>query len=131
MFRAGLFLAAANDTRDVPMVQTTPALVYQSQYSWFGVAFVIMALATFSCVISLWGWWDLGRKMTLNPIETAKAFNIPGFRRVGLGCGVKDIVQDIGDLKVEYIQVQLRDETGNPVSSMELRPLKSQATVAV
>ena len=76
MFRAGLYLAAANDTHDIPMVQTTSTLVYQSEYSWFGVAIAVLAIATFSCIIPLWGWWDLGRKVTLNPIETAKAFNV-------------------------------------------------------
>jgi hypothetical protein len=72
-----------------------------------------MAIATFSCVIPLWGWWDLGRKVTLNPIERAKAFNVPRFRTAGLGCGAKDIVKDVGNLQVGYIQVQLQDATGN------------------
>jgi len=130
MFRAGLYLAATNDTRNIPMMQTTPALVYQSEYSWFGVAIAVMAIATFSCVIPLWGWWDLGRKVTLNPIETAKAFNVPRFRTAGLGCGAKDIVKDVGNLQVGYIQVRLQDATGNSVPSMELRPLETQANVA-
>ena len=131
LFRAGLYLAAANDTHNIPMVQTTSTLVYQSEYSWFGVAIAVLAIATFSCIIPLWGWWDLGRKVTLNPIETAKAFNVPSFRMGGLGCSAKDIAKDVGNLQVGYIQVQLQGATGNSVSSMELRPLKTPANVAV
>jgi hypothetical protein len=130
MFRAGLYFAAANDTRDIPMVQATPVLVYQSENSWVGVAIAVMAIATFSCVIPLWGWWDLGRKVTLNPIETAKAFNVPIFRTAGLGCGAQDVVEGVGDLQVGYIQVQLQDATGNSVPSMELRPLERRANNA-
>jgi len=129
MFRAGLNFAAANDTRPIPMVQTTPTLVYQSDYSWFAIAIAVTAIATFGCVIPLWGWWDLGRKATLNPIETAKAFNIPRLRTAGHGCGAKDIVKDVGNLRVGYIQVQLQDATGNSVPSMELRPLETPANM--
>ena len=125
MFRAGLYLAAANDTHNISMVQTTPVLVYQSDYSWFGVAITVMAIATFSCLIPHWGWWELGREVSLNPIETAKAFNVPGFQTAGLGCSAKDIVKDVGHLQVGYVQVQLQDATGNPVPTMELRPLET------
>ena len=41
--------------------------------------------------------------MTFNPIKIAKAFNVFKFRMVGLGCGIKDIVRDVGNLQVEYI----------------------------
>jgi hypothetical protein len=122
LFRAGLFLATPNDTHNIPMVQTTPALIYHSEYSWFVIAVTIMATATFSCIIPLWGWWELGRKVTLNPVETAKAFNVP--QMVGSGCSAKDIFEDIGGLQVGYTQVQLQDAIGNSLPSMELRSLE-------
>ena len=125
MFRAGLYFAAGNDIRNTPMVQTTATLVYRSEYSWFGIAVAIMTIATFSCIIPLWGWWELGRKVTLNPIETAKAFSVPRFRTAGLGCDGKDIVKKVGDIQVGYVQVQLQDATGKSISSMELRPLET------
>jgi hypothetical protein len=124
MFCAGLYSAAANDTRNIPMVQTTPTLVYLSEHSWFGVAITVMAIATFSCVIPVWGWWDLGLKVPLILIETAKVFNVPRFRKAGLGCGAKDIVKDVGDLRVGYIQVQLQVATRDSVPGMELRILR-------
>lgn len=86
-----------------------------------------MAIATFSCIITLWGWWDLGQKVTLNLIKTAKAFNIPKFRTADLSYRAKDIVKGIRDLEVECIQVELLDETGNSVPSMELRLLETRA----
>ena len=125
MFRAGLYLAAANDMRNIPMVQTTPVLVYQSDYWWFGVAITVMAIATFSCLIPHWGWWAFGREVSLNPIETAKAFNVPEFRMVGLGYSAKDIVKDMGHLQVGYVEVEQQDAAGNPVPTMELRPLET------
>ncbi|KAI9857281.1 MAG: hypothetical protein M1813_008319 [Trichoglossum hirsutum] len=124
LFRAGLFLATPNNTRNISLVQTTPTLIYQSEYSWFAIAIAIMAIATFSCIIPLWGWWELGRKVTLNPIETAKAFNVPRLRMADSGCSAEDIVKNIGDLQVEYIQVQVQDAAGNSLPSMELRPVK-------
>ena len=68
--------------------------------------------------------------MTLNPVETAKAFNMPRHWFAGTGYGVKDIIKHIGDVQVGYIQVQLQDAAGNPVPGMELRPLEMRENVA-
>ena len=82
-----------------------------------------MVTASFSCIIPLWGWWELGRKVSVDPVETARAFNIPRLHMVDVSYGVKDIVKVVGDLRVRYVEVQVRDSS----SRMELRPLEAVA----
>src|SRR5437762_2618625 len=63
---------------------------------------------------------QLRRKVTPNPIETAKVFNVPQFRMTGLGYSAKDIIKDVGSVRVQYVPILEQDAT---VSSMELRPI--------
>lgn len=41
-------------------------------------------------------WWELGRHVTLDPIEIAKAFDAPMFKRPGSNAPLWQLVQDYG-----------------------------------
>lgn len=53
IFRAGLYVAGTNDTQNMPVVQTTPLLVYKSEYSYLSIAVVIIVITSCTCIIPL------------------------------------------------------------------------------
>lgn len=54
---------------------------YQTDIAWLISGCAIIALACVAVAPMYWGWWNLERKFTLNPLETAKAFDAPLLRR--------------------------------------------------
>lgn len=55
-------------------VQMTDTIVYVSNYKCLAVGSAILLLAIIAASAELWGWWQLGRNVTLSPLETARAF---------------------------------------------------------
>jgi hypothetical protein len=85
----------------VEVQQTTTQFVYQSQYVYLSIAVTITLCATF-CVLALSGWWNLGREVSLSPIEIAKAFAAPSLQSTNSNCDMKSILKDIGEEKLRY-----------------------------
>jgi hypothetical protein len=83
---------------------------YESHYEY-----MIGALATmFFCILcvlpSYWGFWQLGRKVTLGPIEIASALGAPVLQQPHTRAGDVDILlKEVGGREVRYGEV---DETG-------------------
>ncbi|PYI14805.1 hypothetical protein BO99DRAFT_291356, partial [Aspergillus violaceofuscus CBS 115571] len=95
MFRTAL--AAANDSSrleyykgvDATRVQTNQTVnsVLTTEEVVFKLHLEFLAagvLVTIACVIpvasTFYGWWKIGRPVTMSPIEIAKAFNAPVLR---------------------------------------------------
>lgn len=76
---------------------------------------MIAALATMvfciaSVLPSYWGFWQLGRKVTLGPIEIASALGAPVLQQPHTQAGDVDILlKEVGGRAVRYGEV---DETG-------------------
>lgn len=65
------------------MQQTSDINVFRSDYR-FLIASTILTTAMIVLIMPIFiGWWDLGRRVTLNPIEIAKAFDAPLLRGPG------------------------------------------------
>lgn len=50
---------------------------YQTDLAWLISGCAIIAIACIAVVPMYWGWWHLRRSFTLDPLETAKAFDAP------------------------------------------------------
>lgn len=50
---------------------------YQTDLAWLISGCAIIAVACIAVVPMYWGWWNLDRSFTLDPLETAKAFDAP------------------------------------------------------
>ncbi|KAK3322708.1 hypothetical protein B0H66DRAFT_213213 [Apodospora peruviana] len=79
--------------------KTTSEIVFWSDNRYLGAA-----LATTACCLALmtnliWGWWRLDQKVTLSPLETARAFggavNGPLFRHVRPDGTIEDILKAV------------------------------------
>jgi hypothetical protein len=57
------------------MQQTSNITVFKSNYYYLATALTVMMLGVLVVIPTFHGFWDLGRKISLNPLEIAKAFN--------------------------------------------------------
>ncbi|KIW02243.1 hypothetical protein, variant [Verruconis gallopava] len=79
--------------------------VYYSTNWWYGGAAMIITFICVLCVLpSYWKFWELGRKVTLGPIEVAGAFQAPALDHPAVAThGEANVFVDvIGDRRVQY-----------------------------
>ncbi|RAH84574.1 hypothetical protein BO86DRAFT_441396 [Aspergillus japonicus CBS 114.51] len=125
MFRTAL--AAANDSsrleyykgvdatrvqtnQTVNSVLTTEEVVFKLHPEYLAVG----VLVTIACVIpvasTFYGWWKIGRPVTMSPIEIAKAFNAPVLRGSATGSDLQGLLPVVGRRRVRYGAVRYRGE---------------------
>jgi hypothetical protein len=66
------------------------------------------------CVIpSYWGYWQLGRDVTLGPFEIANAFRAPILDHPSVAnAGVKVLIREVGEREVKYGEMVQNDASG-------------------
>lgn len=88
----------------------------KSNYAYLGAALGVMVLGFLVATPAFYGFWELEREISLNPLEIAKAFNaqmlrgkssnaaISRFDKEGLGRKVQygEVIDDQGDMPTEY-----------------------------
>lgn len=87
---------------------------YESNW-WYGAAAMVVSFLCLLCVLpTYWKYWELGRKVTLGPIEIAGAFQAPVLDHPTVsGHGEVDVfVKEIGRRQVRYGEVQGRQRLG-------------------
>lgn len=97
----------------IAMEQTSNITVFQSHYSYLAAALGIMALGVLVVMPTFYGFWELGRDASLNPLEVAKAFNAEFFHGQGSNAPVRHLAKGFGDKKVKYGEVVDEGATGN------------------
>ncbi|KAK1750490.1 hypothetical protein QBC47DRAFT_393573 [Echria macrotheca] len=107
MFRTALTMANSSTT-----VQLTNAVdswsepVYESVYIFLAVSLLLIVLAFLAVIPMSWGWWQLGRDVSLSPIETAKAFDAPILSDAGSNVPAKGLLKDYGQRQATYGMVR-------------------------
>jgi hypothetical protein len=80
------------------------------------VAVLVNLLGLISLLISLLsiycGWWELGRKTTLSPLETAKAFGALIPREVYDNATVEQILRQVGKRRIRYGEILVSGRAG-------------------
>jgi hypothetical protein len=76
--------------------------VYVVRYGWLLAAFILIALTCLAILPTYWGWWLLGRPVSLSPLEIAKAFDAPFLRRIDANGTSQELARAIGDVWVCY-----------------------------
>lgn len=100
--------------RDIPCLKywTDKEYIIDRAYMWsaFGLTFVVI----FLILPVYWGYWQLGRDVTLGPMEIAYAFQGPAFATADSQSGHADhIVKAVGRQKIQYGAV---DETNKKLA---------------
>jgi hypothetical protein len=99
--------------------------VYYVTNWWYGGAAMITIFLCMLLVLpAYWKFWELGRDVTLGPIEIAGAFQAPILDHpTTAGRGeVKAFVKDIGDRRIQYGEVQGQHRLGVAGPSEIRRP---------
>jgi hypothetical protein len=101
----------AADVAIFPTDVSIDTVIYVSTYGYMGGAIAILVLCAACILPSYWGFWELGRKVALGPVEIATAFQAPALDHpVALAGGqVDDVLKEVGDRRLRYGRIQ---ETG-------------------
>lgn len=81
--------------------------VYRSNYLYLGLALLVTLSGIGFVAPMFFGWWCLGRKTSLSPVETAKAFNAPLLRGFDSNGDADALRKDVGDRKMKYGEVAI------------------------
>lgn len=109
MFRTALSAGSGNSTNEqkLTLQQTKDELVFKSHLEYLAGAVGLMFVTLILVTCTYRGWWQLGRKMTLSPIEIARAYNAPLLRGNGTSANadVEILLENIGGTQVRYGEV--------------------------
>ena len=110
-FRASVHYAKNSTGRAFPsavLKQTVPYTGFATKtiYVTDGRLVALAAWMSFVGIISvaatLWGWWELGRDVSMNPLEIAKAFGAPALTDMGSNVRYTKIKPQVLKEKVRY-----------------------------
>lgn len=81
---------------------TTPQTVYATHRGWLAGGFVVICLACLAITPTYWGWWRLGRPVSMSPLEIARAFDAPILRQVHPNATGDDLKKALGRERVRF-----------------------------
>ncbi|KAH8822087.1 hypothetical protein F5884DRAFT_769927 [Xylogone sp. PMI_703] len=90
----------------VAMQQTMNVNVFHSEYRFLIASTLLTMLFIMLIVPTFIGWWELGRRMSLNPIETAKAFDAPLLQGPGSNAPLPQLVRSMGGRALKLGEVE-------------------------
>lgn len=89
-------------SQDAEVTMTFEESVYKTQPKWLTAAFAVILLACISIVPTYWGWWHLGRPVSMSPLEIAKAFDAPLMQYADPNGSAANHLRTVGDMRVRY-----------------------------
>jgi hypothetical protein len=101
-FRAAIANSDSSTWQNVTSSEVTVGTFYVSRYKFLGGAIVVMLLSICAIAPLFFGWWHLGRKVTLSPVEVAKSFDTPLLREGGSNMNVNDLLEHCGRKPMRY-----------------------------
>jgi hypothetical protein len=93
--------------------QYKTSLHYQTEEGFMWGAFGCMLVCVICVLPSYWGYWQLGRDVTLGPFEIANAFRAPILDCPAVAnAGVKELIREVGKREVKYGEMVRNDAPG-------------------
>ena len=103
MFRTAIYSAnGTNAFQTVKANENVTLPVYHSNYVYLALATLFSVLALLVVFPQFLGWWNLGRQVSMSPIETAKAFRAPMLMGADPNGEKEDLIAVTGDRGVLY-----------------------------
>jgi hypothetical protein len=88
-------------------IQISNTLIYASQYKFMAAAVATMFFCMICVLPSYWGFWQIGRKVTLGPMEIASAFGAPVLNHpTAAGREADVILKELGQRPVKFGEVE-------------------------
>lgn len=118
-FRTALQVVAENSTWPNSTQNSTFEGVrsythYHTEWADGIAATALSFLGLVAVSATLWGWWDIGRAVSLSPLEMARAFDTPSLQGTSSNAKVEDLVKKVRKtgLKVRYGVLERGGEEG-------------------
>lgn len=86
----------------VLVTATASMSVHTVHSGWLAGGFVVLCLACLAVCPTYWGWWYLGRPVSMSPLEIARAFDAPVFSEADANATGKDLKNAFGDKKFKF-----------------------------
>jgi hypothetical protein len=91
------------NTHNITVSEVSLGVHYRTNYGFMAAALACMVLCTLIVLPSYWGFWELGRQVSLAPVEIASAFMAPVLENPHAGRGVvADLLKEVGHRKVMF-----------------------------
>jgi hypothetical protein len=102
--------------------QSRAVNIYVANPAFWAASLAVTIIGVAMIIPAFYGWWRLGRKVSLNPIEMAEAFNAPVLRQRDTVHKYADhLLELVGDRKVKYVPVDYEAPGGEGrVRKMEI-----------
>ncbi|KAF7192985.1 hypothetical protein HII31_05676 [Pseudocercospora fuligena] len=86
---------------------------YKSNYWYMGGAIASTIICILCVLPSYWGFWQLGRKVTLGPFEIAAAFRAPNLNHpTAANAPVDKLIEEVGDRRVQFGHIVSGNDAG-------------------
>ncbi|KAK5194271.1 hypothetical protein LTR96_010466 [Exophiala xenobiotica] len=102
IFRTAVATANGSDTQSVVAQASGSHTVYKTSHVFLAIATLVSALAILSVLLTFNGFWRLGRKVSMSPLETAKAFDAPIMKEADSSAPTKALLNQVGGKPVKY-----------------------------
>ena len=102
MFRKALADANSTAMQAVTVDVQSSTNVYHTNYAFVAIAVVITLLSILFVATTFYGYWELGREVSMSPLEIAKAFDAPLLAMEDSNNDSKALVKSIGNKAVRY-----------------------------
>jgi hypothetical protein len=88
--------ATMHASQNLKITGTFNTTVYHSRYPFLTGAIALLLFNAFLILLTFYGCWELGRPISLNPINTAKAFNAPLLAGPGSNTPLAKLAESMG-----------------------------------
>ena len=99
---------------------STPKTVYTTHREWLAGGAAVMAIAAILISCTYWGFWTLGRSVSMSPLEIARAFDAPILQNADPNATGDDLKKEFGG---ETIYPGRFTESGG---SLQMKPLSRE-----
>jgi hypothetical protein len=124
LFRVNYYQSHSESVQEFPATQLRPTLIYESNFLYLEIGSALLFLAVLAVSTTLWGWWELGRHVSLSPLETGKALGLLHFPENSVVPPDADTLVDVvGDTQVRYGETTVLGVDGTEKSALGIRPL--------
>jgi hypothetical protein len=102
IFRTAVATANSSNAQQVEAQASGIHTIYHTDYLFLALATLASVLAITSVLFTFHGFWRIGRRVSMSPIETATAFNAPLLRNSDCNASVKALLKQVGRRPVKY-----------------------------
>lgn len=76
--------------------------IYNTHRGWVAGSTAVVCLACLAILSTYWGWWRLGREVSMSPLEIARAFGAPVLETADPNATGDDLKKELGTQKIRF-----------------------------